>query len=334
MTISRSRFLRTAAGGALLAGASAVLRAPSVRAQAPRAITYMFAGPPTLPAFAPHMIAKHKGYFAAEGLEPRFVTGQGGADVATQVGAGNAEAGGGIGDTTIVVRPNGVPVRAVALLGGGGLHQLFIREDAGITDPRQLRGKVIAVQAFQDTSYYALLGTLAALGLTRNDVTVQAAGPAGIVQLLVNGTAQAMVGVFDFALAAEAGGVRLRRFSIRDYFPSMAQTVLVSDSSVAQRPDLVRAIVRPLLKALGEIVADPNAAIDAYLAAVPENAGRREQMAAAIRAYAQYVYAGQARIGAFNPDELRTLQEFYLREGIIRRATPLDELYTNQFVAA
>jgi NitT/TauT family transport system substrate-binding protein len=92
--------------------------------------------------------------------------------------------------------------------------------------------------------------------------------------------------------------------------------------------------VRPLLKALGEIVADPNAAIDSYLAAVPENAGRREQMAAAIRAYAQYVYAGQAHIGAFNPDELRTLQEFYLHEGIIRRATPVDELYTNQFVAS
>ena len=43
--------------------------------------------------------------------------------------------------------------------------------------------------------------------------------------------------------------------------------------------------------------------------------------------------AGQAQLGAFNPDELRTLQEFYLREGIIRRAVPLDELYTNAFVS-
>jgi len=327
--ITRKTFLR----GIGAAGAAAAFgRAPAL-AQAPQQITYMFAGPTVLPAFAPHMIAKHKGYFAAEGIEPRFVTGQGGADVATQVGAGNAEAGGGIGDTTMVVRPNGVPVRAVALLGGGGLHQLFIREDAGITDPRNLRGKVIAVQSFQDTSYYALLGTLARLGMTRNDVTIQAAGPAGIVQLLVNGTAQAMVGVFDFALAAEAGGVRLRRFSLRDYFPSMAQTVIVSDQTIAQRPQLVRAIVKPLLKALGEIVADPTKAIDDYLAAVPENAGRREQMAAAIRAYAQYVYAGQTQLGAFNPDELRTLQEFYLREGIIRRAVPLDELYTNQFIS-
>src|SRR5262249_53433544 len=221
----------------MMSSVAAAAMAAALLATAPAAadeeMTYLLPAPASLPAFSPFMIAQHKGYYAAEGLKVKFVTGQGGADVATQVGAGNAEAGGGIGDTTIVVRPNGVPVRAVALLGGGGLHQLFIREDAGIADPRQLRGKVIAVQSFQDTSYYALLGTLAALGLTRNDVTVQAAGPAGIVQLLVNGTAQAMVGVFDFALAAEAGGVRLRRFSIRDYFPSMAQTVLVSDSSIA-----------------------------------------------------------------------------------------------------
>src|SRR5437016_14038344 len=116
-------------------------------AAAEEEITYLLPAPAILPAFSPLMIAQHKGYYTAEGLKVRFVTGQGGADVATQVGAGNAELGGGIGDTTIVVRPNGVPVRAVALLGGGGLHQLVIREDAGIADPRQLRGKVIADQS-------------------------------------------------------------------------------------------------------------------------------------------------------------------------------------------
>src|ERR1700675_3474867 len=86
---------------------------PAIPAVADEEITYLLPAPASLPAFSPLMIAQHKGYYTAEGLKVRFVTGQGGADVATQVGAGNAELGGGIGDTPIIVRPNGVPIKAV-----------------------------------------------------------------------------------------------------------------------------------------------------------------------------------------------------------------------------
>lgn len=312
-----------------LAAASA-LAAPAL-AQAPTRVTYMLPAPANLPAFAPHMIANHKGYFRAEGLEINFVSGQGGADVATQVGAGNAELGGGIGDTSMLVRPNGVPVRAVALLGGGGLHQIFIRADSGIENPAGLRGKTVAVQAYQDTSYYAFLGALARLGMTRNDVNAQAVGPGGMIQMVGTNAAPAMVGVIDFAVAVEAQGVRLNWFPIRELFPSMAQTVLSSDNVIRQRPQVVRGAVKAILKALGEIIANPAAATDDYLAAVPANAARREQMARVIEAYTRYVYAGQQQLGRFNPQELQQLQEFYTRENIIRRATPLEELYTNEF---
>ena len=47
----------------------------------------------------------------------------GGVDVAKQIGAGNAIIGGAIGDTPIIVRANGVPVKAVAVLGAGALTQ-------------------------------------------------------------------------------------------------------------------------------------------------------------------------------------------------------------------
>src|SRR5215471_4130024 len=153
---------RTAAALALLIAA-----AP---ATAEEEITYLLPAPASLPAFSPMMIAQHKGYYAAEGLKVRFVTGQGGADVATQVGAGNAELGGGIGDTLIIVRPNGVPVRSVVLLGGGALTQIIIRTDSGIKDIKGLKGKTVAVMSYQDTTYYSLLGTLANFGMSKADV--------------------------------------------------------------------------------------------------------------------------------------------------------------------
>ncbi|MBU3739782.1 MAG: ABC transporter substrate-binding protein, partial [Rhodoferax sp.] len=95
-------------------------------------ITYLLPAPGTLPAFGPWMLAQAKGYYAAEGLEVEFVTGRGGVDVAKQVGAGNAVIGGAIGDTPIIARAQGIPVKAVAVLGSGSLMQLVSHKDERI----------------------------------------------------------------------------------------------------------------------------------------------------------------------------------------------------------
>jgi ABC-type nitrate/sulfonate/bicarbonate transport system substrate-binding protein len=79
-------------------------------------VTYLLPAPPFLPAFAPWMLAKARGYYKDEGLNVKFQTARGGVDVAKQVGAGNAVIGGGLGDTPVIVRPNGIPVKAVAVL--------------------------------------------------------------------------------------------------------------------------------------------------------------------------------------------------------------------------
>src|SRR5713226_6190919 len=53
-------------------------------------VTYLLPAPITLPAFGPWVVAQQRGYYAAEDLEVSFQTANGGADVAKQVGVGNA----------------------------------------------------------------------------------------------------------------------------------------------------------------------------------------------------------------------------------------------------
>src|SRR5437773_8597558 len=88
-------------------------------ATAAEKITYLLPAPPSLPAFAPWVLAKHLGYYSEAGYDVDFVVARGGVDVAKQIGVGNAPIGGAIGDTPIIVRGNGVPVKAVGLMGGG-----------------------------------------------------------------------------------------------------------------------------------------------------------------------------------------------------------------------
>lgn len=323
-----TRRLFTTAAAIGTAGLSA-----RARAQAPEEVTYLLPAPAFLPAFGPWMLAQARGYYAAEGLKVNFTAGRGGVDVAKQVGAGNAPIGGAIGDTPIIARAQDIPVKAVAVLGGRSLTQLAVHEGKGINGPRDLKGKTVTAMAYQDTTYYALLGMLATVGLTKNDVEAQAAGPAGVWQLFAAGKADAMAAVPDFIASAKEAGAKVRIFSADDHFKSMAQAILASDDMIQKRPELIRKLVRATLKGMQDIMRDPVAGARDYCNAVAQHKGKEAYIQDVFSLYNTYVYPGQATLGAMDPGRLQAVQQFYVKEGIVPRAVPLNDLFTNQFVS-
>jgi NitT/TauT family transport system substrate-binding protein len=324
--LSRRRLLQGAGGIALgVLGA-----APQARAD--ETITYLFPAPPLLPAFGPIRLAQGKGYFQQAGLTVNFATGRGGVDVAKQVGAGNVPLGGIVADAPIVVRQNGVPVKIVCLFGGKGFMQLVVRADSGIEKSADLKGKTITVMSFQDTTFYALLGLLASAGLTKDDVDIQSAGPVGVWQMVATGKSVGMAGVPDWIPPIEAAGVAVKVLPTDEFFPHMAQAVAASDQIIKDKPDMVRAFVKAALHGMKDIMDDPNAAATDFVKFVPEWTGKEDQVKEAFAYYDKLIYPGQKVLGAVDPERMAKLQEFYLKAGIIEKKSPVDDLYTNQFI--
>jgi NitT/TauT family transport system substrate-binding protein len=295
-------------------------------------VTYLFPAPPILPAFGPIQLAKGKGYFEANGLDVRFAVGRGGVDVATQVGAGNAPLGGIVADGPIVVRQNGVPIKVVAVFGGKGFMQLVVRDDSGITKPADLKGKTITVMSYQDTTYYALLGLLASVGLSKDDVDIQSAGPTGVWESVATGKSVGMAGVPDWIPPVEAAGVKVKILPSDQYFPHMAQGIGASDKTIKENPELIRKFVTAALHGMKDIMDDPDKAADDFVKFVPEWKGKEAAVKATFKYYAQLVYPGQKQLGEVSVERLTQLQDFYLAKGIIKKKSPVDELYTNAFL--
>ena len=328
MAIFTSRVLRCCA-----LALSLVVAAPaSTPAFAAESITYLFPAPPILPAFGPIQLAKGKGYFADAGLDVSFAVGRGGVDVAKQVGAGNAPIGGIVADAPIMVRGNGVPIKMVAVFGGKGFMQLVVREDSGIEKPADLKGKTITVMSFQDTTFYALLGLLASAGLTQDDVNIQAVGPTGVWEFVAAGKSAGMAGVPDWIPPVQAAGVKVKIIPTDEFFPHMAQAIAVSDQVIKERPEMVQKFVTAALHGMKDIIDDPDKAAQDFVTFVPEWKGKEGAVKAAFNYYAKLVYVGQAKLGEINVERLTTLQDFYLAKGIIQKKTPVEELYTNQFI--
>ena len=320
-----------------LAAAAAAITPPLAQAQAQveaplQEITYLLPAPGTLPAFGPWMVAQAKGYYAQEGLKVNFVAGRGGVDVAKQVGAGNAVIGGAIGDTPIIARAQGIPVKAVAVLGAGSLMQLVTHKDAHIESPRELKGKVVTTLAYTDTTYYALLGMLSKSGLTKNDVDIQAAGPAGVWQQFAAKKAVGMAAVPDWTAQVIESGAQVDILPADVYFKSMAQAILASDETIQKNPQLVQKLVRATLKGMKDIMANPKEAARVYVAHLPAHKGKEALMERTFAMYNKYVYANQKVPGTMDEARLAELQKFYVGNNIVPREVPMKELYTNQFV--
>ncbi len=327
--ISRRQALRGTAALTLTAGIGGL----ATPARANEKITYLFPAPPLLPAFGPIQLAKGRGYFEQAGLDVSYAVGRGGVDVAKQVGAGNAPLGGIVADAPIVVRQNGVPVKIVCLFGGKGFMQLVVRKDSGIEKPADLKGKTITVMSYQDTTFYALLGLLASAGLTQNDVNIQSAGPVGVWQMVATGKSVGMAGVPDWIPPVEAAGVAVNVLPTDEFFPHMAQAVAASDQTIKERPELVRSFVKASLRGMKDIMDDPEKTAIDFVKFVPEWKGKEGQVKEAFAYYDKLVYPGQKVLGAVDPERVTKLQDFYFAKGIIQKKTPVDELFTNQFVS-
>jgi NitT/TauT family transport system substrate-binding protein len=325
-TLSRRSVLR---GSAAITVALSGLASP---ARAEEKITYLFPAPPLLPAFGPIRLASGKGYFKDAGLDVSYATGRGGVDVAKEVGAGNAPLGGIVADAPIVVRQNGVPVKIVCLFGGKGFMQLVVRKDSGIEKPADLKGKTITVMSFQDTTFYALLGLLASAGLSQSDVDIQSAGPVGVWQMVATGKSVGMAGVPDWIPPIEAAGVAVNVLPTDEFFPHMAQAVAASDQTIKEKPELVRSFVKAALHGMKDIMDDPDKSAVDFVKFVPEWTGKEGQVKEAFAYYDKLIYPGQKVLGEVDPERVAKLQDFYLAKGIIQKKSPVDELYTNQFV--
>ena len=317
---------------AILAALTLLAAPPPAAAQ--DEITYMFPAPEFLPAFAPYQLAKARGYYEEEGIDVTFQVGRGGADVAKQVAIGNVDIGHAIGDAPIIVRANGLPVKVVALLGGRALTQLAIREETGIADIAELEGKRIGVMSFQDVTFYNLLAALASEGLTRDDVEIQAVGPQGVVQLMISGDLDAISAVPEWSATIEDAGVPVTVLSINEIFPALAQAILASDETIEERPDLVRRFVRATMRGLEDVIDDPQGSAAFLAGNVPAFEGQAETLSAVMSAYGELVYRvdeGET-LGHVDPERLAAVQDFYVDNGIVAQATPVEDLYTNEFL--
>src|SRR5204863_6868775 len=158
--------------------------------------------------------------------------------------------------------------------------------DSGISKPADLKGKTISVMSYQDTTFYALLGLLASVGLTKDDLSIQAVGPTGVWEFVATGKSAGMAGVPDSIPPVRAAGVAVKIIPTDEFFPHMAQAIAVSDQVIKERPEMVQKFVTAALHGMKDIIDNPDKAADDFASFVPEWKGKEGSVKSAFNYYA------------------------------------------------
>jgi len=294
-------------------------------------VTMMFPASLDLSNVSAFQIAKYKHYYSDAGLEVEFLPGQGGVYAGRQVGAGKADFGVVFGDTAIVLRSQGLPIKMVALLGGQGPMILAANAQSGIQSLNDLKGKSISILSREDSTYYILLAALASVNLKEEDVNIHALGAPGVIHNFISGDVQVCACIPEWVVAAEDAGVKMNLIRMSDHLPSLAQSIVTSDQFLSSHPDLVRRFVQATLKAFVELRDNPAESANVYADAVPVHHGQ-ESTLNRVYDYYKMEWSGQKIAGAIDPQRIKNLQDVYYFLHIIPQKARLNLIFTNQFI--
>lgn len=215
---------------------------------------------------APFLLAKAKGYFAAEGLDVTIDSGPGSAAPITRVATGAYDMG--FADFNALVEYDannpGSKIQAVYMVYNFTPAAVVTLKKSGITKPADLVGKTLAAPVF-DAGRKAFPAFAKSNKFDPASVKWQSVDPAIRETMLARGEVDGITGFsFTSVLNLEARGVKESDLNVMLYnnhgVELYGNTIIASPKLIAEKPEVVKGFVRAFNKALKETIANPEAA--------------------------------------------------------------------------
>ncbi len=319
-----------------LAGARCALSVLAALAMFPassHARDVVLAEPVHYVGFLPIYVAQKKGYFKDEGIDLKISTMDGAAMIPSVV-SGQAFALTASVDRNAQAKAAGKEVKAVVNLNGRANIYLMARKDLMPVSgdiATFLKGKRIAVTAFGGTPNNMLRYLLTQWKLEPGkDVTLVEVNAQPIVLVTV-GANQADVGVSAEPFISQGVGKGIWGqpiYAAKDLGPYADTAISVSGDSISKEPQLVRGLVKAVMRGLIYTNSHTGEMVDFAKAEFP-TASQDDLKVSLDRTFADHIYSTDG----FIPPEAWTTGEAVVRQaGILKQPVGYDDVIDMQFV--
>jgi NitT/TauT family transport system substrate-binding protein len=283
--------------------------------------------------FAPFYLAQERGYFKDAGLDITFQYGTE-TDLLKLVGTGKLPFMIGSGEEVILGRSQGLPVKYAMRWYRKFPAVLFAKASKNIKTPADLEGKKVGLPGLYGANYVGWEALVYASKLDASKVNVQSIGFTQASAVSQDQVDAAMDYIVNGPVQLRLAGEDVTVIPVSDYIDLPSNGIITNDQTIKDHPEQVAGLVTALLHAVSDTLADPDAAFQASLRAVPEAGGDQEKVSRAIFDESVKLWQASAdELGVSDPAAWEKAAQFMLDMGLIQTAVNATDLYTNQFVA-
>jgi NitT/TauT family transport system substrate-binding protein len=210
---------------------------------------------PSCIIFFPAYVADTQGYFEEEGLSVTIQGLNGSGAVLQAMGAGQAEIGSPGAAPTILANASGQDVRYIANTAPGGLFQLVVPEESGITDASGLEGLVIGIATADGNEKNVAAAILAAAGVTDFTTLVVGEGATALAGF-ERGDIDAYAASLDTVAYIENAGLPLTNVTGTSTAYLFGNGLAATGEFIDTNPEIVAAFLRAYERAIEASLAD------------------------------------------------------------------------------
>lgn len=279
--------------------------------------------------FTPVYVAVERGYFAEEGLEVKFDYGFD-TDLLKLVGTGERQFVIGSGDQVILARSQGLPV--VYVMNWYRRFPVAVASLKPLDKPQDLMDKKVGIPAFQGASYIGWLALLDAADINPGDVDLLSIGYTQVESLVTGQVDAAVVYAMNEPVQLRQQGYEVSLISVADYIDFVSNGLITNEQTIAENPELVRGVVRAMLRGLRDTLENPDAAFDICRRYVPEIDDESAPLQRAVLAECLHFWQADD-LGYSDPAAWQASQAFMRQIGLIETEMEASELFTNDFVS-
>ena len=283
--------------------------------------------------FAPFYVGIDKGFYAEEGIDLSLSYGFEN-DYLKLVGTDTLQFMIGSSDQLVLGQAQGLPVKYVMNWYTQYPVTIFAKSEAGIVEPADLAGKRIGVPGPFGATYIALRALLDIAGLAESDIQMESIGftqAAAVSAGLVDAAADYAV---NGPVVLAASGIETTQIALDKYLRIPANGLVTNEKTLANEPELVRAMIRATLKSIAYTLENPDEAFESALKAVPEAGGdNRTANRAVFEASLAYwtPQPGQTP-GATDAADWQAAAELLVRIGLVERVVESSALFSNEYL--
>ena len=284
--------------------------------------------------FAPFYVAKERGYFREVGLDVEFKQGFD-TNVLQLLGTGALNFGVVGGDELLIARSQGVPIVYVGTWYQKYPVTVVALESANIRTVADLKGRTIGVPMRSGATYVGLRALLDSAGLKESDVQIREVGFTQ-VQALTQKQVDAIVGYANNEpVQLKSLGQAITTINVFDTLDLASNGLVTDEKTLRDNPELVRSVVRAMVRGTQDVVARPDEAITLCIPYIPGSSEKRDQLRNVLNATLplyQSTRTAQQGYGYSDPAAWQRTADLLRKLGFLGSALDIDKSYSNLYL--